>query len=105
MALELSGLPNRAPAKARVRIDLGIIRPNDPQVRVAQSAIKEAFFYLTPRERGVMQLIAEGLTNQQIADKLGLGEPSVRNLSSRVRKKTHLNRVQLVLGNRFPLDD
>jgi DNA-binding CsgD family transcriptional regulator len=105
LALEMSGLPNRAPAKARVKMDLGIIRLSDPQVKMARSVIKEVYFDLTPRERDVMQLIAEGLTNQQIANKLKLEEPSVRNLSSRIHKKTHLNRVQLVYGNRPPLDD
>jgi DNA-binding NarL/FixJ family response regulator len=38
---------------------------------------------LTPRERDVLRLAADGLTNRQIADELGIGRESVKTLLER----------------------
>jgi DNA-binding NarL/FixJ family response regulator len=46
---------------------------------------------LTPRQREVAALIAEGLTNRQIADRLVLSERSV---------ESHVDRIRLRLGVR-----
>jgi NarL family two-component system response regulator LiaR len=53
---------------------------------------------LTEREMDVLRLVAHGLTNQEIADKLVLGEGTVRTHVSSILKKLHLaNRTQAAL--------
>lgn len=53
---------------------------------------------LTPRERDVVRLVAEGMRNQEIGDTLSLGEHTVRNYIFRVFDKLGLSsRVELVL--------
>lgn len=42
---------------------------------------------LTPREREVAQLVAEGLTNREIAERLGISEATARTHVERVRNK------------------
>ena len=37
---------------------------------------------ITPRQTEVLKLLAQGLTNRQIASRLGIGEQSVRNICS-----------------------
>ena len=44
---------------------------------------------LTPRERDVLRLVVEGLANKQIAQRLGIGEKTI---------KTHVSRVLGKLG-------
>jgi NarL family two-component system response regulator LiaR len=45
--------------------------------------------HLTPRERDVLRLVVEGLANKQIAQRLGIGEKTI---------KTHVSRVLAKLG-------
>jgi two-component system, NarL family, nitrate/nitrite response regulator NarL len=53
---------------------------------------------LTPRERDVVRLVAEGMRNQEIADKLNLSEHTVRNYLLRIFDKLGISsRVELVL--------
>lgn len=53
---------------------------------------------LTPRERDVVRLVAEGMRNQEIAAKLNLREHTVRNYLFRIFDKLGIsNRVELVL--------
>lgn len=53
---------------------------------------------LTGREVEVLRLVAQGLTNQQIADKLSIAEVTVRTHVSHILDKLHLaNRVQATL--------
>lgn len=47
-----------------------------------------AFGELTPREREILDLVAAGLSNAEIAGRLGLGEKTVRNHVSAVLAKT-----------------
>jgi two-component system response regulator NreC len=60
---------------------------------VSQTQIEE----LTPRQREILALIAEGLTNQQIADKLVLSPYTVATHRQNIMEKLGLhNRVELV---------
>ncbi|MBA3726289.1 MAG: response regulator transcription factor [Armatimonadetes bacterium] len=53
---------------------------------------------LSAREQDIAALVAKGLANRDIAQRLGLSEQSVKNLVSRILKKKGLtNRVQIAL--------
>ncbi|MFI9025350.1 response regulator [Streptomyces sp. NPDC053560] len=47
---------------------------------------------LTPREREILDLVGEGLTNRQIADRLYLAEKSVKNRISTILSKLKVER-------------
>ena len=47
---------------------------------------------LTYRERQILRLIARGMTNRQIGDRLGLAEKTVKNYISTLLAKLHLER-------------
>ena len=56
------------------------------------------FANLTERERDVMQLVAEGYDNREIAAKLFLSEGTVRNRISDILAKTNVtNRTKLAV--------
>jgi len=55
--------------------------------KASQAQHAAAFADLTPQELSVLALVAEGLTNRQIAVKLYLGEGTVRNYVSSVLAK------------------
>ncbi len=53
---------------------------------------------LNDKERRVLQLIAEGLSNRQIADAMYLAEGTIKNYVSRIMEKLHANtRIALAL--------
>jgi NarL family two-component system response regulator LiaR len=53
---------------------------------------------LTEREMQVLSLVAQGLTNQEIAESLGIGERTVRTHVGNILAKLHLaNRTQAAL--------
>jgi two-component system, NarL family, response regulator LiaR len=53
---------------------------------------------LTPREMAVLRLVAQGLSNQEIADQVAVSEPTVRAHVSRILGKLHLaSRTQAAL--------
>ena len=53
---------------------------------------------LTERELEVLQLVAQGLSNQEIAEKLVIGDATVRTHIGNILSKLHLaNRVQAAL--------
>lgn len=58
----------------------------------------EIFRELTPRELDVVRLIAEGLSNRQIAERLFLSDGTVRNHISAILEKTGLeHRTQIAV--------
>lgn len=59
---------------------------------------REIFGLLSPRETDIVKLIAEGLSNQEIADKLFISNGTVRNHISTILEKTGLeHRTQLAV--------
>ncbi|SEM45048.1 two component transcriptional regulator, LuxR family [Stigmatella aurantiaca] len=62
-------------------------------VQEEREALRARFATLAPRELQVCQLVAEGLLNKQIADKLGKAEQTVRLQRSRVMEKLAVDSV------------
>lgn len=59
----------------------------------------EKYDDMTDREREIASLLAEGLTNRQIADKLYISEGTVKNYISSIYDKTGIHdRVKLVVA-------
>src|SRR5438270_231746 len=53
---------------------------------------RDAFATLSPQERRVLALIAEGCTNKEVGVKLSLSEKTVKNYLSTVFEKLHVSR-------------
>lgn len=54
--------------------------------------------HFSPRERQIVRFIAEGCSNQEIANRMGLRLQTVKNHLSRIYKKVGVpNRVQLAV--------
>lgn len=83
-----NGEPSMSPAIAK-KLMFEMQRPNN---------LKPTVDPLTERELEVLRLIAKGLTNQEIANKLCIGEGTVRTHVSNILAKLHLaNRTQAAL--------
>lgn len=57
------------------------------RLRAGQSDDEERLAELNDRERSLLELVAEGLTNRQIGDRLHLSEKTVKNYVSTMLKK------------------
>ena len=71
-----------APILARARRSLrlaGVVRTSERTI--------DRTSLVSPREREVLGLVAAGLTNNEIARRLGVGRPTVRRLTDRARAK------------------
>lgn len=65
---------------------------------VAQPESEPQMEHLSEREQGLLQLIANGKTNREIAETLFLTEGTVKNYISRIMEKLHANdRTQLAI--------
>lgn len=49
------------------------------------------FIHLTEREKDILQMVGQGASNPQIANKLGISEKTVRNRLSIIFDKLHIN--------------
>lgn len=58
--------------------------------RGAEPAAADRLAILSPQERRVLALLAEGLTNKGIGERLGLTEKTVKNYLSNIFAKLHL---------------
>jgi two-component system response regulator DevR len=61
-------------------------------VKDGSTATQDALAILSPQERRVLALIAEGRTNKEVANELGLAEKTVKNYLSNVFEKLHVSR-------------
>ena len=61
-------------------------------VKGGGSSARDALDTLSPQERRVLALIAEGCTNKEVAARLGLSEKTVKNYLSTVFEKLHVSR-------------
>jgi two-component system response regulator NreC len=95
----------RAVAQGRTFMDASVnltLAQSSMQLPSANTARGAAATQLTERERQVMERVAEGYTNAQIADELRLGVKSIETYRSRVMEKLGLtSRADLV---RFALE-
>ncbi len=67
-----------------------------PDLLNRSEAFRWEDFDITPKERELVELVAEGLSNKEIAQKMFLGEGTVRNMISSVLSKLDLrDRTQL----------
>ncbi len=90
----------RGDAVLTPRITGQVIRRGIPRLLPdpAKRRILERFETLSPREHDIVRLIAEGLSNAEIADRLVLEPASVRRNVSRILAKLHLrDRVQIAV--------
>jgi pimeloyl-ACP methyl ester carboxylesterase/DNA-binding CsgD family transcriptional regulator len=85
--------PGWQPFLAELRDFLGTEIPGyDPII------VKKAIADLTPREREVLHLMGQGLSNSEIAERLVIAPKTARNYTSRIYTKLQLdNRAQAIL--------
>jgi pSer/pThr/pTyr-binding forkhead associated (FHA) protein len=65
---------------------------DDPNVTETSEAIREGVYRLSRREREVVDLVAEGLTDREIGDRLFISTSTVRSHLDRVSDKTGFRR-------------
>ena len=58
----------------------------------AQHPADDPFASLTPQEDRILEMIGDGLTNREIADRLSLSEKTVKNYVSGIYSKLHVER-------------
>ena len=84
-------------AEVLAKLRFAAARPNAPQDSGCMDA-PDRFAHLTDRERDVVELVAEGLDNREIAAKLFLSEGTIRNRISDILAKTNIsNRTKLAV--------
>lgn len=88
----------RAVAQGEAVIDPSIAGRVLAELRRPRPAPAEKMPELAERDLEILQLVAQGLSNQEIADRLFLAEKTIRNRLSLIFKRLHLeNRTQAAL--------
>lgn len=82
----------RRVASGRQLIAAELRRRAGERLMQRQSAARDDDVQLTLRERQILDLIAEGMTNRQIGDRLGLAEKTVKNYVSGLLEKLGFER-------------
>ncbi|MCM3490657.1 response regulator transcription factor [Alkalihalophilus marmarensis] len=84
--------------KIRALVSGSTVLDADVLKQLTQPAGREALEKLTPRERDIAALVAQGLSNREIADQLYLSEGTIRNTLSIILEKFQLrDRTQLAI--------
>ena len=76
--------PERLNQEITRAVELGIRRAEEVN---ELNALKRRYRQLTNREKEVLSLVAEGLTNKEIADRLELSVPTIKMHRSRASEK------------------
>ena len=76
--------PERLNQEVTRAVELGIRRAEEVN---ELNALKRRYRQLTTREKEVLSLVAEGLTNKEIADRLELSVPTIKMHRSRASEK------------------
>jgi two-component system NarL family response regulator len=67
------------------------------QAQQVETPVEEAPANLTPRQREILTLVAQGLTYPQVGEALHLSEPTIRYHMSQILERLHLeNRAQVI---------
>ena len=83
----------------RLASDAPALRP--PGSPAAPSGIVFVAEALTDKEQKILELIAEGMSNRQIAQTIFLAEGTIKNYVSRIMEKLHANtRIELAILSR-----
>ncbi len=83
----------RSITKGQSYLDPGMTRHTFAYLRkVADREPERGRHLLSPQERRLLPLIAQGKTNKEIAAELGLSDKTVKNYLANVYSKLHLNR-------------
>ena len=77
--------------------------------RIATGTFAEGLAQLTPNERKILALVAEGQTNKEIAAQVFLSDKTVKNYVSSILAKLNLQRraqaAAFLARHRFPGDE
>ena len=82
--------PERLNQEVTKAVELGIRRAEEVN---ELNALKRRYRQLTNREKEVLSLVAEGLTNKEIADRLELSVPTIKMHRSRASEKLAMDSV------------
>lgn len=95
VTLAALGLPDAAAREAEASVAvlsrLGASRQTERSRRVLESVLRPARSPVTRRERDVLQLLASGLTNRQIAERLVVSEHTVHRHVTNILRKLDLH--------------
>jgi DNA-binding NarL/FixJ family response regulator len=86
----------RAVASGDSLIDPSVSRRVLHRFRTSGPSEPEELAFLTPQERSIFELIAEGMTNRQIGSEMGLKETTVKDDVSSLLTKLGVERPQYV---------
>ncbi len=81
----------RAVAAGEAQLDPAMARRVLEEFRRLSQAEHHHIVHLTEREKEILQLVAQGASNREIAQKLEISEKTVRNRLSVIFDKLHIN--------------
>lgn len=81
----------RAVAAGEAQLDPAMARKVLEEFRRLSQAEHKDIVHLTEREKEILQLVAQGASNHEIAQKLDISEKTVRNRLSVIFDKLHIN--------------